>query len=60
MKWRGERDEGKKGGEKKKRAREEKLCQDPSQFLGEIKLPYGFAVNRNTETICHAATFKPS
>lgn len=48
-------DEGKRGErEKKKRAREDKLCQDSSQFHREIKLPYGFAVNRNT--ICHAAT----
>ncbi len=49
----------KRGETKKMRAREEKLCQDPYQFLGEIKLPYGFAVNRNMETICHGATFKP-
>ena len=41
----GEGKRGRDGGEKM-RSRGEKLCQDPSQVLGEIKLPYGFAVNR--------------
>lgn len=45
---------GEREKERKKRASEDKLCQDSSQFHGEIKLPYGFAVNRNT--ICHAVT----
>lgn len=50
----------KQGEEKKKiKAKEEKLCQDPSLFLREISLPYGFAVNGNTETICCSATFNP-
>lgn len=50
----GKRGEREKKKERKKRASEDKLCQDSSQFHGEIKLPYGFAVNRNT--IYHAAT----
>lgn len=56
--WGGEGQCGqKKRDRKKNKAKEEKLCQDPSLFHREISLLYGFAVNGNTETICCSATF---